>query len=309
MSQKAAVKMESRYVENTNKPTQYSRMGIALQELAGQINTEQSGLYNQRVIIKSGNVTIDNNELDCEFSIPFDDDTEANEAEIVIYNLTNKTINEFKKHEKITVTAGYQNDTGVIFSGYISKVKTAHEEYDKITTIYALDSESRKEKDIESLSFSKGTKASYILKKLVGKVGLSIAVFKTKRDYTYKDKVSVDGGLMENIKKYAQICGVSAYICKSKIYVCPLYDIKSKAFDLAADSGLLSVSEFEEEQTNETYKDKTKGYECKMLLTHQIQTGSTVFINTEDIKACCTVREGTHEYDGNTFTTTIKAIL
>lgn len=286
----------------------YSDMAIAMKDLAGKIETDQNGLYNQNVKIKSGLVTIDNSELDCEFTIPFDDDTEANEAEICIYNLTSKTINEFKKHNKITVTAGYQKDTGVIFSGYISKVKTTHEEYDKITTIYALDSESRKEKDIKSLSFSKGTKASYILKKLVGMLGMSIAVFKTKRDHTYKDKTTVDGGLMDNIKKYAQICGVSAYICKSKVYVCPLNYQKGTVFNLSHDTGLLSVSEFEEEITAEDYKDTVKGYECKMLLSHEIQTGSIVKISTKDVKGTFRVREGTHEYDGDTFTTTIKAI-
>ena len=286
----------------------YSRMAIAMQDLSGKIPTEQSGLYDQRVEIKSGNVTIDNKQLDCEFSIPFDDDTEANEAEISIYNLTSKTINEFKKHQKITVSAGYQKDTGIIFSGYISKVKTTHENYDKVTTIYALDSESRKEKDIESIAFAKGTKASTILRRLVNKLGLTVAVFKIKRDHTFKDKTTVDGGLMENIKKYAQICGVSAYICKSKVYVCPLNYQKGTTFHLSSDTGLLSVSEFEEEITAEKYKDKVKGYECKMLLTHQIQTGSIVEIDTTDVKGKYRVREGTHEYDGDTFTTTIKAI-
>ena len=286
----------------------YSKMAKAIQDIAGKIDTVQDGLYDQRVVIKSGNVNISNEDLDCMFYIPFDDDTEANEAEIEIYNLTNKTINEFKKHAKITVTAGYGKDTGVIFSGYITKVKTAYEGSDRLTTIWALDSEDRKERDIQSLSFGAGTKASAILKKLVEKLGLTVAVFKIKRDYTYKDKATVDGGLMENIKKYAQVCGVSAYICKSKVYVCPLNYNKGTTFELSNDTGLISVSEFEEEQTNEDFKDTVKGYDCKMLLSHQIQTGSLVKIRTKEVNGSYRVREGVHDYDGNTFTTTIKAI-
>ena len=300
--------MSSDVVIKEKQNNNYSRMAIAIEEVAGQIDTDQSGLYNQRVIIKSGNATIDNNELDCEFTIPFDDDTEANEAEILIYNLTSKTINAFKKHQKITVTAGYQKDTGVIFSGFISKVKTYYEDCDKVTKIWALDSESRKEKDIQSMSFAKKTKASTILKKLVAKLGLTVAVFKIKRDYTFKDKTNVDGGLMDNIKKYAQICGVSAYICKSKVYVAPLDYLNGTKFNLTADTGLLSVSEFEETITAEKYEDTIKGYECKMLLTHQIQTGSRVKIKTREVNGEYRVREGAHEYDGDTFTTTIKAI-
>lgn len=286
----------------------YSRMAIAMQQLAGQINTDQSGLYNQKVVIQSGNITIDNSGLDCTFDIPFDDDTEANEAQITIYNLTSKSINELKKHNKITVTAGYNKDTGVIFSGYISKVKTTHEDCDKVTKIWALDSENRKEKDIESTSYAAGTKASTILRKLVNKLGLTVAIFSIKRDHTYKDETTVEGGLMDNIRKYAQICGVSAYICKSKVYVCPLNHESDTTFKLTHDTGLLSVSEFEEEITAEDYKDTVTGYECKMLLTHQVQTGSQVSIDTKDVKGTFRVREGSHTYDGNEFITNIKVI-
>lgn len=300
--------MTSKVVIKPKKNSHYSKMGIAIKGIAGQIPEDPTGLYDQRVIIKSGNVKIDNDELDCEFYIPFDDDTEANEAEIIIYNLTNKTINEFKKNNKITVTAGYGKDRGVIFSGYISKKKTVHENADKVTMIWAIDSAARKERDIESMSFGAGTKASTILKKLVQKLNMTIAAFKVVRDYTYKDGVTVDGGLMENIKKYAKVCKVSAYICKSKVYVCPLDYQWSTVFKLTHNTGLLSVTEFEETETNEEYKDKIKGYECTMLLTHQLQTGSIVQISTDEVKGKYIVREGTHEYNEDEFITTVKAI-
>lgn len=300
--------MTSKVVIKNKKHTGVSRMAKSIKGIAGKIDTKQTGLFDHNVTISTGNVSISNDSLDCEFDIPFDDDTEANEAEITIYNLTNKTINAMKRGAKITVKAGYGKDTGVIFSGYISHKKTVWEDDDKVTTINAIDSKNRKERDIKSKSFGKGTKASYILRKLVNDLGLPVAVFKIKRNHVYKDKVTVDGGIMENIKKYAKICGVSAYICKSKVYVCPLNYKESTVFNLSADTGLLSLSEFEEEEKNEDYKDKTKGYEVKMLLQHQIQTGSTIKLNTKNVKGTFRVREGSHEYDGSNFTTTVKAV-
>jgi len=300
--------MTSTVVIKNKKHTGVSRMAKSIKDIAGKIDTKQTGLFDHNVTISTGNVSISNDSLDCEFDIPFDDDTEANEAEITIYNLTNKTINAMKRGAKITVKAGYGKDMGVIFSGYISHKKTVWEDNDKVTTINALDSNNRKERDIKSKSFGKGTKASYILRKLVNDLGLPVAVFKIKRNHVYKDKVTVDGGIMENIKKYAKICGVSAYICKSKVYVCPLNYKESTTFNLSADTGLLSLSEFEEEEKNEDYKDKTKGYEVKMLLQHQIQTGSTIKLNTKNVKGTFRVREGSHEYDGSNFTTTVKAV-
>ena len=190
----------------------------------------------------------------------------------------------------------------------IIKRKRAWVNNDKITVINAIDNNGKQETEMQELSYGKGTKASTILKRLVERVGLPIAVFQTRRDHTYKDKVTVDGGLMENIKKYAQICGVVAYVCKSKIYVCPLTYGTHQTFYLTADTGLLSASEFEEDVTAEDYTDHITGQDIEMLLQHQIQTGSIINLSTKNAKGNFRVREGSHTYDGDTFKTTVKAV-
>lgn len=286
----------------------YSKLVKSVKEIANQIPAEPEGMYNHTVKIKSGNVNINSDALDCEFDIPFDDDAEANECEIIVYNLTDKTIRQIKKGNKISVTAGYGKDTGVIFSGAVSKVLTRYEGLDKVTTITAVDGNGRKDHEVKEIAFAAGTKASTILKNLIGKTGISIAVFKIKRDHIFKDKTTVDGSLMEGIKKYAQICGVSAYVCKSKIYVCPLTYGQNTNFVLSAETGLLSISEFEEEQTAEEYKDVVRGYEIEMLLQHRIQTASIVRVKSKNVNGTFRVREGVHTYDGENFTTKVKAI-
>lgn len=285
-----------------------SRMVTAMQQIAGSINTTPDGLYDQQIIIKTGGVTINGDELDVEFVIPFDDDTEANEAEIVIYNLSDKTIGAIEKGAAITVNAGYGNDTGVIFSGYISKKTTRWEDGDRSTTIYAIDNNGKKETELTELTYSGGAKASAILRKLVGLVGLPVAAFETRRDYTYKDKVKVSGGLMDNIRKYAEVCGVVAYVCKSKIYVCPLTYGTHDTFYLTADTGLLSVSDFEEEITAEEYTDTITGQNIEMLLQHKVQTGSIISLESKNAKGEYRVSSGSHTYDGSVFKTTVKAI-
>lgn len=280
----------------------------AFEQVAGKINTEPNGLYDQKITLKTGNVTIKNDDLDLEFIVPFDDDTEANEAEIVVYNLSDATIGEIKKNAAISITAGYSKDVGVIFSGYVSKKKTYWENNDKVTTIWAIDNNGKRETEITNVTFGKNTKASSILRNLVGRLGLPIAAFQVKRDHTYKDKVTIDGGLMQNIKKYAQICGVVAYVCKSKTYVCPLTYGTHNVFYLTPDTGLLSTSPFEEEITAEDYTDKVTGQEIEMLLQHKVQTGSVINLNSKNAKGDFRVREGSHTYDGSEFKTTVKAI-
>lgn len=301
--------MSSQVVIKDKKQTgNFSRMAIAIQQVAGKIDVAPDGLYDQKITLKTGDVTIKNDEIDLEFSIPFDDDTEANEAEFVVYNLRNETINAMAKNAAISITAGYGNDTGVIFSGYISKKKTVWENGDKITTIWAIDNNGKKETTLTTLSFGSGTKASTILKKLVEMTGLPIAVFETRRDYQYKEKVTVDGGLMDNIKQYAKICGVAAFMCKSKVYVAPLSYGNQDTFNLSTDTGLLSSNEFEEEVTAEDYTDHITGLEIEMLLQHRVQTGSIINVSGGNVKGSYRVKEGSHEYDGNNFITKVKAI-
>ena len=174
-----------------------------------------NGIWDSKAIIKCNGVTINSDDLDIVFSVPFDDDLEPNEAEISIYNLSDTTINRFEKDKQISIEAGYGADTGVIFSGYVREKKTTYEDVDKILKIYAIDD--TQERRVDNLTFSEGTNASTILKSLLEKTGLPIDVFSPRRDWTYTSSVTVDGNLMENIKKYAEVCGITAYMNKGKI--------------------------------------------------------------------------------------------
>ena len=290
-----------------------SRIVESIRHLESEIilETEQadtSGLYHHTVTIKIGDITIDNEELDCEFDIPFDDDTEADEAEIIVYNISDTTIQNIKRDAQISVTAGYGDDTGIIFSGIISKVRSYYSGNDRVTEIYAIDQAVLKERELKSKSYAKGTKASKILQDLISQVGIPVAVFAPKRDHTYKDKSTVDGGLMENIRKYAKVCGVSAYICKGQIYARHILDGDGLDFTLSSDTGLLSLSEFEDEQTAEDFKDTVKGYEMTMLLQHRITTASLIHVQSRNVTGVYRVREGSHTYDGTDFLTKVKAI-
>lgn len=286
----------------------------SLYRLEGQIPLEtetadRTGLYGHTVMIQTGNITICNDTLDCEFDIPFDDDTEANEAEIILYNLNDLTLQNIKKGEIITVTAGYQDDTGIIFMGFITLVKTQFSGMDKITQIYAVDSEDRRERELlESIAYAANTPASTILMDLIGRAGLPVAVFAPKRDYIYKKGKTISGGLIENIRKQAQVCGVSAYICKGQVYVRSILEGDSLDFTLSSATGLLELSAFEENLTAEDFSDTIHGYDVTCLLQHRITTGSIVKIKSKNVSGDFRVREGSHSYDGSNFLTKIKVI-
>lgn len=292
---------------NVKSNSDVSKMAKAMKGWNDTFYTDMpKGVFGSVAIIRCNGAVVNSNDLDLEFSVPFDDDMEANEAEITIYNLSTTTINRFKKNCSITIEAGFKGDTGVIFKGYVSKRKTAYEGADRKTTIKCLDR--IKTKKLKEKTYKKGTKASKILKDLLKKTGTPIAVFKIKRDFTYKDEQKVDGDLYENIKTYADVCGISVYVNKGKIYARHLKVGDNLNFTVEESTGMINTpTEYEEEITAEKYKETIKGYEIEMLLQHRMTTGGIIklkSINAKDGKY--RIRSGEHTFNEGEATTKIK---
>lgn len=269
------------------------------------VDIRPEGVFGSVAVVKSGQVTISSETLDVEFDVPFDDDMEANEAEIVVYNLSDNTIKQLKKGASITIEAGYKGDTGVVFDGFISKVKTEYDDADKKTTIYALDD--IKEHNIVNMTFGKNAKASSILKKLIGKTGLPVAVFKIRRDHTYDHEQTIDGDLMENISRLAKVCGISVYVSKGKIYARHIKEGDNINFTVSSETGMIgSPTEYTEEITAEDFTDVIDGYDVKMLLQHRMCTGAIVSLKSKVATGTYRVCSGRHSFSQHEATTKIK---
>ena len=237
-NRKSKMLIPPQYVKDSRR----SRLAKSVKSLMDQIEYTEGqpeGMFGRVAIVQIGEVKLNSEALDIEFEVPFDDDTEANEAEITLYNLSKKTRGEIVYNKPVTITAGYQNDTGVIFTGFVSKVVTKVEGVDRITTVYAIDDEDLKERDLpKELEYAEDTKASFILNELLSMLKLPVAVFQIRRDWTYEDKVNVSGGLMDNIRKYAEVCGISVYINKGKIYARHISEGDDIQFTVQASTGL-----------------------------------------------------------------------
>lgn len=275
----------------------------------------ENAQFGFRAILQTPTVILENSNptnqtgFDMEFDVPFDDDTIANEAEFVVYNLTDSTANKFKVGNTVSLKAGYGKDIGIIFEGYISKVKTVREGVDKKTTIYALDDVKYTPQMMDEKTYAKGTTASTILKDLLERLNLTIEVFSPQRDFTYDSETKVDGSITENIKQYSEVCGISTYIHKQKIYSRPIFDGDNLNFNVNASTGLIDSPEpFEEDSTSEHFVDKITGYNCKMILQHRLSTAGIVNISSVNYTGKFRVKSGVHSYDGLSATTEFKCI-
>lgn len=302
--------MASKMITQTSPNKTVSRLIKAVgMSVADASKMPENAQFGFKAVLITPTVKITNDVLDMEFEVPFDDDMVANEAEFTVFNLSDKTINALKYGDTITLTAGYGDDTGIIFSGFISKVSTQTEGTDRATTINALDDIKYSAQMMNEQTFSEGVTASTILNSLLSRTGLPIEVFKPQRDHTYWSETKIDGSIVENIKTYSDVCGVSTYVHKQKIYCRPIWDGDNLHFNISTDTGMINSPEpFEEENQNEEYVDKVTGFNIEMLLQHRIATAGIVHSDTLKYKGDYRIVSGTHSYDGLSATTKFKCI-
>ena len=173
----------SRVVIQENKYNKRSHLIKAIETGVNNLESYEdipNGMFGSKAVIKSGNAILNSDELDLEFTVPFDDDIEANQVDITVYNLSDNTINNLKRTAEISIEAGYKDDIGVIFKGFIDNVKTGYDDVDKVTTITCWDCAGTE--TVTNITYSSNIKASKILKDLLTKLKIPIAVFNVRRD-------------------------------------------------------------------------------------------------------------------------------
>lgn len=299
--------MSSRFIKD-GESKHSSRLVKAVEDLTKEWYIQKpDGVYGAVARVNCGGVTMLSQDLDIEFTVPFDDNMEANEAEIIIYNLTNDTINKFKRGSVCSIEAGYRGDTGVIFKGFVDRVRTTYEGADKITRIICLDDIT--EHTLTNYSCEGGTSRE-ILKELIAKTGLPLAVFKPRyEDYAYDTTQVLDGNLMEFIRKYAEVCGISVYVNKGQIYARHIKDGDNISFTVSENTGMIgSPTEFEEEQQAEDFKETVHGFNIQMLLQHRITTASIVKLSSMIANGSYRVRSGKHIFNQSEAITEIEVI-
>lgn len=248
--------------------------------------------------------TFSSDDYRIEFRIDFDDDPTPNTSEITIYNLSQSTINSFKKNDRVTLNAGYKNDKGVVLSGLITKVLTKREGTDHPTTISVIDSQPLNSDKTTNKTYKKGVKASYIVNDLANILGVKLAALKLPNDKTYAKGYSVNGSIVEAMKAVVKDCGGRFYISRGKAYARSIKEGDDTQFVLSTDTGLIGSPEPYEEETDD--KKGRKGYKVKSLLQYRMNTASIIQLESMHVKGRYRVKKGSHYWQGNNFYTEVE---
>lgn len=255
----------------------------------------------------AGGKTFSMKEFNLEASVPFDSDTLPNESEIKLWNLSEDSLNLFRKKKDndppipLRLNAGYEGDVGLLFSGYISSVQTVWDGVDKVTTIHVLDSLQKDTR--QEISFAKGTYGSAIIRQLAQQAKLPIAMLKLVRDYRYEDGYSASDTLVSMISQVAEDCQTRAYISKGKLYVRSLREGASNLIQLDKTKGMIGLPEYFEE-------NGLKGYRLKQQLQYRVTTGTVMELSSFIFQGTLHVQGGTHRISrSGDFMTECEAVL
>jgi len=254
-------------------------------------------MWKRKAQVVTGGREINFPDLHMEFRIEFDEDEDANVAEIEIFNLTEDTINRIKRGNDITLNAGYKDDVGNIFLGKIDEVHTVRDGTERITQIETTDTTEEWMKSRISKTYKDGIRASQILRDILDKSGLEIGRLDLPEDVIYRSGKVVDNTIKDAVRGIITDAGAKLYINAGTIYVSQQDYGRDVGVVLNKDTGLIgSPTRIEDEEGAE--------WEVRCLLNHRIGPGAYVIVESKNANGTYRVIRG--EHDGTDYVTTVE---
>lgn len=231
--------------------------------------------------------------LEISFDVKFDSDSVPDEADIIIYNLSDDSIANIKIGHNIIVNAGYGDDIGTILDGVISSADLERQGVDREFKIKALNVTGQYLNISVSKAYCTGSDSEYIIRDLLGTVGIIPNVVSLASPQSYQFGYTATGKVLDLVKKFADDADSKVVIRNSSISILPDYiGDEDTAFLVSADTGLISIDPIDK-------TDSPAKYKVKMLLNHAVAPYVILNIDSLTFSGLALVIEGNHSGSGS----------
>nr|WP_072537080.1 hypothetical protein [Anaerococcus mediterraneensis] len=261
------------------------------------------------------------NGLTISFDINFSDGKEPDVSEVVIYNLSDDSINQIKKDGYCIVNAGYKKlgNKGNILSGDIEEVTTTWQGLDKETKIKVTDGGKKWRKAKISKTYKENTKASLIMRDVINIMGYEIVEIKPKKDKVYKLGKTINGFCSDVLKMLVKDTESKMFVNKNRIVIRDQEKGFETGFVLSPESGLIGSPILNKDDTGDKSSDvstdkekkenkkEKKTWEVRSLLNPKIETDSLIMIKSKVLDGKYRVIKGKHTKDFETVITVEEA--
>lgn len=245
----------------------------------------------QANLIINGNM-YNSDSIDIEFNVSFSTENEPDISEISIYNLSKTSVASIKKGTKVSLTAGYGKNIGLLTQGQVSDFTTIFEGVDKKTTLKIAPA-INEWKDLKvHKTYAKGTTSKDIFADLISMFGVTVGDLSPVKDVTYQKGKVVSGRLKDVIKNLALETESKFYIDKNRAYVRAYESGTNTGFLLSRETGL--VGSPEKCEITEGNNKSNNGWKVESLLNHNIFVDSLIQIKSKVVSGTFRVVKGTH---------------
>lgn len=208
-----------------------------------------------------------------DFKVEKTSESDANRAQVSIYNLNFDNRSEFIKPElRMILKAGYDKNFDDIFSGDITKVSTQKQGPDFITTLECGEGEKILREAIISKSFKEGVSIKQILKEVVESFGLKLKDNKWVSNDIYNKGISLLGSSKNILDKILDKLGLEWSIQADEIQILSKNQgIEKETIKLNYQTGLIG---------SPSPREEGKGIEFTSLLQGKLIPGRKVEIES-----------------------------
>ncbi|QTL96567.1 hypothetical protein GM661_00570 [Iocasia frigidifontis] len=238
-------------------------------------------------------------DLDMEFEIGFNDDSEGNTGYCRIYNLSQNTINMFEKDKNVRLKAGYDGDIGVLLPGVIVSYSTRYTDIDRETELILGDNTDAWLNAVVNKTWSSGQRAQSIASDIINLLPFGLGGFEVSKNVRYEKGKTFSTTCKAALEELAADLNAKIHVSRGSIYFRDPERGTQQIVNLNSNTGLISSPE-------KGTKDGKTIYDVRSLLNYRIWADSIVRIESKTINGLYRVIDGQHVLSGDDFLTEME---
>lgn len=259
------------------------------------------------------------------FSIKKDNNKDPNQAEIVVYNLSDDTVNYINRGIRnnlaVALAVGYEGeDLVMIFKGTIQWVSDTFDSVDRKTTLHCLDGGINIAEARTSRSYPKGTKIKRVVTDLVKDLGTTEGNIHVDNDQTLSSATAMCGNTSHYLEHICKSIDHNVSIQDGSVYVTPRSQMSSaRSAYISPETGLIGSPEpFHNDikptkkvtKSSKKAKKPTDGVKFKCQMNGAILPEKTIWLKSRDYDGPFKVVSVSHNGDkeGKEWVTEVECV-
>lgn len=259
------------------------------------------------------------------FSIKKDNNKDPNQAEIVVYNLSDDTVNYINRGIRnnlaVALAVGYEGEELVmVFKGTIQWVSDTFDSVDRKTTLHCLDGGINIAEARTSRSYPKGTKIKRVVTDLVKDLGTTEGNIHVDNDQTLSSATAMCGNTSHYLEHICKSIDHNVSIQDGSVYVTPRSQMSSaRSAYISPETGLIGSPEpFHNDikptkkvtKSSRKAKKPTDGVKFKCQMNGAILPEKTIWLKSRDYDGPFKVVSVSHNGDkeGKEWVTEVECV-